>query len=145
MTPELLKNFERAADVLKYSTDKGVVSVSARQPSDVVDRGFFTEQGGRYYGVFATETGPVAFLDSTQWPLTRSGASSALSQLPDGRTRFVLSVAGAPVYDVTYRRPDDVVDNWSDDESISGFFAWLHESVTNDPKGSFFSYYRPSA
>lgn len=138
MTILLLKNFDRAQDVLEYSTDQGIGGVLARKPGDSLDRGFFTEQGGHFYGVFATESGPVAFLDKSQWALTKSGASSELTQLLDGQKRFVLRMEGVPVYDVIYQQPNDIVDNWSDDESISGFFSWLHEGLVNDPKGSFF-------
>ncbi len=137
-----LKNFDRAQEVLKYSTDLGVQAVRPRKPDDRLDRGFFTQHEGRYYGVFATVSGPIAFLDSLQWPLTKSGASSEFIQLPGGQRRFILCVDGAPAYEVTYQPSATVVDNWSDDESISEFFSWLHESVTGDPKGSFFSFYR---
>ena len=137
----LLRHFDRARDVMEYSTDRGVGGVFAGKAGVALDRGFFTEQDTHYYGVFATETGPVAFMNRAQWPLTRSGASSALSPLPDGRTRFVLCIEGVPAYAVTYTRTIDIVDNWSEDETIGEFFSWLHGNLTNDPTGSFFRYY----
>lgn len=118
----LLRRFDRARDVMEYSTDHGVRGVFAGKAGAALDRGYFTEQGSHYYGMFATETGPVAFTDSAQWPLTRSGASSALSPLPDGRTRFLLCIEGAPAYVVTYTRSIDIVDNWSQDETTGDFF-----------------------
>lgn len=141
MTLLSLKNFDRALDVLEYSTEHGVKGVLVRKPGDPVDRGFFTKHAGHFYGVFATESGPVAFLDGAQWPLARSGTSSELTLLPDGRKQFVLNVKGVPAYSVIFHQQDNVVDNWSDDECMSGFFSWLHESLMNDPKDSLFSYY----
>jgi hypothetical protein len=141
MTLLSLGNFDRALEVLQYSTDQSIKGVLARNPDGPLDRGFFTEHAGRCYGVFATKSGPVAFLDGVQWLLTKSGASSELTELPDGRKQFVLSAEGVPVYSVVYEQQNSVVDNWSDDESIGGFFPWLHESLMNDPEGNFFSHY----
>lgn len=137
-----IKNFDRANDIVQYSTDKGVQDFTTRDAVQSVDRGFFMKVEGRCYGVFATPAGPVAFLDAQQWPLKKGDAVSEFTVLANNERKFVLKVSGVTAYEVVYKSPGVVVDNWSDDESISDFFSWMHGSITVDEKGRFFDFYK---
>ncbi|KVO02398.1 hypothetical protein WJ71_18100 [Burkholderia ubonensis] len=139
-----IKSFDRANDIVQYSTDKGVQKFVARDVVQSVDRGYFMVVDGRCYGVFATPAGPVAFLDAQQWPLKKGDVASELIPLEDGKRKFVLKLGVLTVYEVVYKSPGVVVDNWSDDESVSDFFSWLHSSIMLDGKGRFFEFYKLS-
>ncbi|WP_321869602.1 hypothetical protein [Burkholderia ubonensis] len=116
----------------------------ARDAVQSVDRGYFMVVDGRCYGVFATPAGPVAFLDAQQWPLKKGDVASELIPLEDGKRKFVLKLGVLTAYEVVYKSPGVVVDNWSDDESVSDFFSWLHSSIMLDEKGRFFEFYKLS-
>ncbi|WP_157642614.1 hypothetical protein [Burkholderia ubonensis] len=116
----------------------------ARDAVQSVDRGYFMVVDGRCYGVFATPAGPVAFLDAQQWLLKKGDVASELIPLEDGKRKFVLKLGVLTVYEVVYKSPGVVVDNWSDDESVSDFFSWLHSSIMLDEKGRFFEFYKLS-
>ncbi|KVT94617.1 hypothetical protein WK60_10760 [Burkholderia ubonensis] len=139
-----IKSFDRASDIVQYSTDKGVQKFVARDAVQSVDRGYFMVVDGRCYGVFATPAGPVAFLDAQQWLLKKGDVASELIPLEDGKRKFVLKLGVLTVYEVVYKSPGVVVDNWSDDESVSDFFSWLHSSIMLDEKGRFFEFYKLS-
>ncbi|SDG62064.1 hypothetical protein [Paraburkholderia phenazinium] len=136
-----IRNYDRASDILRYAAGQGPLEHVARTAEQQIDRGYFTVVHGHHYGVYATPTGPVAFMDDVTWPVRKVNSSSELDPVPPGRRRFRLIIDGAIAYEVVFSPENAVVDNWSDDDTISDFFSWLHNSVTTDPKGRFFDFY----
>ncbi|KVA06548.1 hypothetical protein [Burkholderia ubonensis] len=140
-----LRNFDRAREVLQYATDHGPKALVTHDPARQPDRGYFTVVDGHYYGVFATHAGPVAFRDAQQWMLCENQVLTEMRSLPDGRKRFVVTIRSERVLDVVYQPSGIAVDNWSDDECMIDFFAWLHDGMSSGELGRFVSFYTLSA
>jgi hypothetical protein len=144
VTELLIRSYDRAAEMLTYSTERGPLREGAYPAGAKRDRGFYTSLVGAHYGIYASTDGPVAFRGRTQWLLRHSGTRTEFEKLPDGQVRVALVVDGEVAFDVTHTPDSPVVDNWSDDESTKDFFSWLHSSVTTDPE-NFFRYYTVEA
>ncbi|KVL07222.1 hypothetical protein WJ45_09135 [Burkholderia ubonensis] len=115
--------------------------MASYERTQLMDRGYFTVVDARYYGVFATHAGPVAFCDAQQWALCEGHSSTEMMLLPDGRKRFVLKRLNERVLEVVYCPTGVVVDNWSDDECVIDFFAWLHDAMSNTVRSRFVAFY----
>ncbi|OMG71122.1 hypothetical protein BW685_22125 [Burkholderia ubonensis] len=140
-----LRNFDCAREVLQYAIDHGPKALAAHDPARQPDRGYFTVVDGHFYGVFATHAGPVAFRDAQQWMLCENQVLTEMKLLPDGRKRFVVTIRNERVLDVVYQPSGIVVDNWSDDDRMIDFFAWLHDGMSGGAPGQFVSFYTLSA
>ncbi|OJA91624.1 hypothetical protein [Burkholderia ubonensis] len=141
----LLRDFDCVREVLQYATDHGPKALVTHDPARQPDRGYFTVVDGHYYGVFASATGPVAFRDAQQWMLCENQELTEMKLLPDGRKRFVVTIRNERVLDVVYQPSGIVVDNWSDDERVIDFFAWLRDGMSSGALGQFVSFYTLSA
>lgn len=140
MTELLIRNYDRAAERLTHSTERGPLREGVNPAAAKRDRGYYTSLAGAYYGTYASRNGPVAFHGRRQWLLHHSETRTEFEKLPDGQVRVALVVGGEVAFDVTCTLHNPVVDNWSDDESTKDFFSWLHSSVTTDPE-NFFRYF----
>jgi hypothetical protein len=139
MTDIVIQNYDRAGEVLVYSTEHGPVEEKALPVSVKRNTGFYVSHDGHYYGAFASEQGPVVFRGTQKWPLQRGDAKAHIETLPDGRTHMTLQTGNVLAFDVKYTRDKPVVD-WSEDEATVDFFGWLHEGIEADPQ-HFFPFY----
>ncbi|KVU39708.1 hypothetical protein WK69_25155 [Burkholderia ubonensis] len=141
----LLRNFDCAREVLQYATDHGPTALVTHDPARQPDRGYFAVVDGHYYGVFASATGPVVFRDAQQRMLCENQVLTEMKLLPDGRKRFVVTIRNERVLDVIYQPSGIVVDNWSADDHMIDFFAWLHDGMSSGALGQFVAFYTLSA
>jgi len=136
MTDIVLQNYDRAGEVLVYSTQKGPVEEKALPVNIRRDRGFYISHDGYYYGAYASEHGPVVFKGAQQWPLQRGDAKAEIDATPDGRRHMTLRASNTVVFDITYDADKPLVD-WSEDEETVDFFGWLRTSIEKDPQHFF--------
>jgi hypothetical protein len=139
MTDIVIQNYDRASEVLLYSTETGPVEEKALPVNVKRDRGFYISHDDHYYGVFASEYGPVVFRGAQQWQLQRGDATAHIDVLLDGRRHMTLRTRNGVAFDVTYYADHPLVD-WSEDEETIDFFGWLHTSIEKDSQ-NFFPFY----
>lgn len=100
-------------------------------------RGFYVCTGSALVGLYASEKGPVFFVDRRQYVL--EPGHYRMEHIEREKTReFRLSISGNEVYSVEYDKPRWIDDSLNDEE-ICDFFLWLHKRQNNTGFHSFFT------
>lgn len=100
-------------------------------------RGFYVETGDVLVGLYASERGPVFFVDDCHYVLKAGQYHMELSE----RTKlkvFRLAIQGRETFSLEYEKPGWIDDSLVDEET-SDFFLWLYRRQNTHGLHAFFT------
>ena len=128
----LIPHYSLEGDVLSYNVMTGSCQrVHSRrlQRGRTLDRGAFVVIKGHFYGVIASESGPVFFQDAKRTPLIY-GAHQAQVTRDGAAYRFSLIEDGSELLAVRYQRTEpSYTTPYDQDVEDSDFFTSLQRSM----------------
>lgn len=133
MDIKLIRNRDYFDSLLEYDVTAGSlreVPASSVPKNEILPLANYIKLHDKYYGVFATESGPCFFFQSDKYLLNATNVAAEHTK-GDVQHHFRLIYNGKTVIDLHYARWNNVdIDAWSD-ESFIDFFIWLTKSSVN--------------
>lgn len=126
MSTEIIKHKYLSDCFLLRDSNNGAVSEVKVLPPGQLPRikASYTKHAGKFIGVYASEKGPVMFIDTATLPFANTSWVVTLAKL-NGRNQFSVQQDGKEIFKADYQpaTPDDF-DACSDTESVD-LFSWI--------------------
>ncbi|MGM9988788.1 MAG: hypothetical protein ACI35O_16400 [Bacillaceae bacterium] len=87
--------------------------------------GFYVKKGNDLIGVFATNKGPVFFINSNMYPLVQNDWDFDIEVLSSERNVFSFVYNGQEIYRLEYERTKLIGIHPYADEEFMDFFVWM--------------------
>ncbi|MEM9539279.1 MAG: hypothetical protein AAGA60_07170 [Cyanobacteria bacterium P01_E01_bin.42] len=135
-----LANDERGDIILAYNPDSGESKEieNSRSREEKMERGYYTNIEGNFYGIYASVSGPIFFKNESRYLLSR-GSCRATLETENNINHFTLYSGETAIVSVSYQ-PSQYkdYDNWSSDEELTDMFLRIKNALETD---RFFEFY----
>lgn len=133
INPIAIQNHDMYKMICVYDTTTGDCSEMERSELEDLNktwRGFYTKKANNLIGVFATNKGPVFFVNSDMYLLAQNDWNFHVEVFPE-KSIFSFVYNDEEHYKLEYTRPKELGVNPYADEEFMDFFVWMAKNKAN--------------